>query len=814
MLFNYLKVTFRNLWKEKLNAFINLLGLSIGIACAILIILYVTDELTFDKFHSKIDDLYRVKTLLSRGGEERVEGMAPFVFATTAAEAIPEIEGITVHTSYSDVIEHEGQTFRETMTLVGGDFFNMFDFDVIHGSTHQLLDDPSSIVIDESTAVKYFGQSDVVDQVLRITIGGELKDYTIKAVITDVPSNSSLQFNILMGDANLKSLFEERQLSHWFMIAGEVYVLLREGTDPKVVEAKFPAMLESAMGEEMFTRANAKNELQPMRDIHLGENISGIAPVSDRKYTIILTGIAFLILLIASINFVTITLAKSITRMKEIGVRKSIGAYKSQLVFQFLTEAIFLALLALGAGLLMVWAVLPLFNELAQKSLIFQLTPLNSLIFLGLTLVIGIIAGFYPAIVLSRFNPTTILKGEVNVGSGRQWLRTVMVGGQFVLTIFLISSTLIMRDQLNYLQEKNLGFDKELLVEVPLNVESRGGMRQSIIDGFEKSKIYENALRSNAEINGTFVSSHTFGPGSWTNIGYPNEDGSMNEFFFNTVSPEFVAVLGLTIVQGRSFEVNNEVDNTRSIIVNEAFVKAYNLEFPIGARIPSDDFDEHEIIGVVQDFNFASLHMPVEPLVLAINTNIGFSGAHGIDLNSSPVPKVVARVQSGSIQESLDYMEEKWGETYPGEPFSYQFVDELLTEQYQQEQNLGKLVTSASILAVLIGGLGLFALSMLTMTARSKEMSIRKVLGASNKTIVYVLSKGYVLLILVAMAISIPLSYQAMNNWLNDFEFRITIGPSIYIAAGFVALLIAFLSIGYHSLKLAISSPVDGLRSE
>ena len=814
MLFNYLKITLRNLWKEKLNTFINLAGLSIGIACAILIVMYVSDELTFDKFHSRIDDLYRVKTVFSRNGEDRTEGMAPFIFAPTAREAIPEIEGISIHTSYSDVIEHQGEVFRETFTVASADFFNMFDFEVIDGSTARALEGPTNIIIDESTATKYFGRSDASGEVLSITIGGELKDFQIKAVIRDVPSNSSLQFNILMGEENLKLLFQESQLQHWFMIAGEVYVLLREGTDPAEVEAKFPEMLKSAMSDEMFERAQVKNLLQPMADIHLGENISGIAPVSDRKYTVILSAIAVLVLLIACINFVTISLAKSINRVKEIGVRKSIGAFKSQLIFQFLTEAILMAMLALGIGLLLAWAALPLFNELSQKTLVFNLQPANLLMYVSLALLVGLAAGFYPALVLSAFKPTQILKGDISVGSGKQVLRTVMVGLQFVLTIFLISSTLIMRQQMQYIQEKNLGFDREMLVEVPMNVETSGGMVQSIKEGVEKGEKFENLLKGVPEITSSMISSHTFGPGGWTKIGYHNEGGTMDEFFFNTVSADFASVLGLNFIQGRDFDADNESDALRSLIVNEAFVKQFELENPVGGQIPNDRFMDHEIIGVVEDFNFASLHMPVEPLALALNTDIGFSGAQSVNLNSSPIPKVVVRVEAGGIQKALEEMEEAWQMAYAGEPFSYQFIDELLAEQYIQEQNLSKLVTSASILAICIGSLGLFALSMLTISARSKEMSIRKVLGASDSRIVTSLSKGYLIMIIIALLISIPMSYQAMNNWLNDFEFRIAIGPAVYILAGLIALIIAFIAISYHSLKLAKSSPLEGLRSE
>jgi putative ABC transport system permease protein len=477
-------------------------------------------------------------------------------------------------------------------------------------------------------------------------------------------------------------------------------------------------------------------------------------------------------------------------------------------------ESVVLAFVSLLIGLLLVWLTLPLFNELAHKSLIFELNGVNILIYIGLTMLVAFLAGFYPALVLSGFKPTKILKGEVRVGSGKQGLRVIMVAAQFVVTIFLITSTLIMRKQMNYMQNMNLGFDKEQLIMVPINVSSNGGDVQPLVDGMEKGQRLKNLLEQEPLLTSIAITSHSFGPGSWTDISFKDENDEDYHFFYNAVGPNYINTLGMEIVDGRDFEKENEADKRRSIIVNEAFVKAYNLENPIGKRIPNNKFDDHEIIGVIKNFNFASLHAPVEPLILSINPKIAFSGALGINLNSDPTPKLAIRIAGAKFQTVLPIIEAKWDEAYPGEPFDFHFVDETLDSQYEAEQNLGKLVTTASILAIIIGSMGLFALAMLTMTARYKEMSIRKVLGASNANVAIVLSKSYMILIAVALVISVPFSYKVMSSWLDEFAYRTTIGMDTFLMAGLISIIIAWLAISYHSIKMAINNPVDGLRSE
>ena len=814
MLRNYIKITVRNIFKYKIFSFINIFGLALAITCSIIVIFFVRNELTFDQFHTKADRIYRPYTEFKRMAREGKSVHTPFIMGKQLKDNYPEIESYTILTSFFNQVYKDDLSFPEEIHVASEDFFNIFTFSVLEGDTKDALSDPSTIVITREMANKYFGNTNAINKLLRIEVGGMNKDFIVRAVLNNIPSNSSIRFNMLISDLHTKDIFPEPMLTSWNMITGETYLLVHENTDLEVLVPKFSSLVEQVMGDEL-EEVKFAIFLQPLKDIHLNTDLpEGNVPVSDPKYTLILAGIAALILLIACINFVTLSLGRSFSRAKEIGIRKSTGANRKQIIFQFLSESIILAIIALIIGLLLAYFVLPLFNELAEVDLPFVLDLPNALLILSIAVVTGFLAGIYPALIISGFKPLDIIKSDLRLGKGNNTLGSILVTGQFALTVFMIACTVIMKDQLNFLQNKNLGFDKEHVIVVPVRVGEAKGLIDVVKKGVERARIFDNELQGIPEILSTGIASHTFEPGGWTHIGYNDENDEIKWFYFNTINEGFIPSLNMEIVQGRNFEKENQTDLKRSVIVNETFVKDFELEDPIGDRIPHEPFTDHEIVGVVKDFHIASLHTKINPLMMAMNVEIGFSGANNVNISSSEVPKLFIKLEGGKIQEGLGSVRSAWDKVFPGEPFDYSFIDDNLREQYEREQNLSKVVTSSSLLAIIIGCLGLFGLSALSLSGRLKEISIRKVFGATKANIFMILSKRFLFLLIIAVIISFPVTINIMNKWLAEFEYKINIGAASLILAALISLAVLVISISYQGFSAIRTNPAETLRNE
>ena len=815
MLYNYLKIAWRNLWKNKVSTSINIIGLSIGIACSILIILFVKNEWTYDVFLIKSDRIYRPWVESERrSGEVNTSVFTPHIMGSQMKEHFEGVEAATTFNSFAEQVAYKEHSFEETINIASADFFKIFDFQVADGGLTEVLDHPNNIVITREIKEKYFGSQPVIGQEMNIRIGDEDRGFVVKAILENIPSNSSLQFDFLISDVNAKYLFPEQMLTSWFMISGVNYILLKEGVTAQDMEAQFPSLVQQVIGDRLRDRKYDLH-LQSITDIHLNNEIpAGFASVSDPKYTFILVGIAGLILILACINFMILSIGGAMTRAKEIGVRKVVGAGKGQLMRQFLSESVLLAIIALIIGLIMAYLCLNLFNELSGKRLVMDLDFMNIMLFIALTAIVGIAAGVYPALILSGLKPVKTLKGNMKSGGGKEVFKKVLVGSQFVLSIFLVSTTIIMQQQLTYLQNKNLGFDQEQLIDVPININNGRGIRSSIVDGFAKSKTFKQALKNNPEVLSVSASSQDFGRGNWMQIGFEDAQNDHHNFYMNVVDHDYLQTLKIRVLEGRDFSEEIPADERRSIIVNDAFVKAFGLVNPVGKRIPNLEFADHEIIGVVEDFHFASLHSPIEPVVLLINPEIGLSGAHDISINSNPNPKMMIRLASNDIPATILAINELWNEVYPGEPYNYDFVDEVLNTQYNEEQNLGEIVGASTTLAVIIACLGLFGLASLTMSSQIKEVSVRKVLGASVSNIIVLLSRGYILLIVVALAISVPGTYYFSKEWLKAFEYKINVGVDAFLLAGAISIVVAIITISYQCIKVSMTNPAQILSTE
>lgn len=817
MIKNYVLIAWRSIGRNKVHGAINILGLAMGIACCVLIVLFVRDEWTFDTFHTKADRIYRAYAREDWGENQQFFNTStPFPMGPALKDNFPEVEYQVRFNKIGTQVKVGSEQFTETVAIGGQDFFKVFDFVLEAGEPGNLLSSQQAVVLTHDMSRKYFGDANPVGRQLSIQLGESFEEFVVSGVTRNIPANSSIQFGILISDLNFPRLYPAQALtSAWFNINPETYVLLRAGADYREMEKKFPSVFRTILGPENYEKSKYAPGLQPLTKIHLDADYPvALAPVSNPRYSYILGGIALLLLVVACINFVTLSVGRSIQRAKEVGIRKVAGAFRRQLVFQFIGEAVIVTLIALFVGLVLAGMALPLFNDLAGKQLSLGADGFMWLVALFLILVIGVLAGSYPALVLSNFKPIEILKGKIQAGSSKQALRKVLVGVQLVLSIFLVSSTLVMQRQLTFLQNKNLGFDKEQLAVVEMNVQRKGRLTERIKAGFEKCEQFKTELAAIPDVVAAAGSAHDFGNGGWVSIGYTDDKGTYRTFDVNIVDDDYLPTMKMEMVKGRMFSDSIASDVRRAVIVNEAFAREYGWEDPVGKRIPGKGFQDHEIIGVVKDFNYAALYSRIQPLILVMDPLIPLSGSENIDIQNDPIPKLMIRLRPGNMLGAIAEVKGIWNKLAGDEEFRFTFVDETLAAQYRNDQNLGKIVSVATVLAMIIGSLGLYALASLAMQNRAREISIRKVMGATEKSMLVLLSKDYVYLMLVSLAVSIPITWYAMSRWLLSFEYRVSMGWEVFLWAGGLSFAVASLAISYHALKTAWTRPAETLKYE
>ncbi len=816
MLKNYLTVAFRSMWKSKAHSSINILGLGLGIGCCILIALYVNDEWSFDLFHSKADRIYRVFVKENWGENQQFfNTVTPFPMGPVLKENFQEVEKQARFVKSGVQVKVGEDQFSETLSIAGEDFFDVFDFEIVRGNSRGALSKQNNIVVSDWLARKYFGEADPINKTISIQLGETFEDFNVVAV-AKIPTNSSLQFYLLISDLIFPRLYNQQTLtSGWFNVNPETYVLLQEGASPQNVVSKFPSLFKTLLGDEEFKNSGYEPGLQPLATIHSDTSFPvGIAPVSNPKYAYILAAIAILILIVGCINFVTLSVGRSISRAKEVGIRKVVGAQRKEIIFQFIGEAVIVTLLSMMVGLALSILTLPLFNELSGKQLNYPFNFFLLTIVFALLTVIGLVSGSYPAFVLSSFKPISILKGGSPGGNSKQRFRKVLVGVQLSLSVFLISSTLLMRQQLNYLQNKNLGFDKEQLAVIQLNVPRGGRLAERVKAGFEKAEQFKGELARFPDVLSVCASSHDFGNGNWTNVGYTDDGGTYRTFNLNTVDDEYLSTLSMELTQGRNFSDDIPSDKRRSVMVNEAFVKEYGWAEALGKKIPGKNFSEHEIIGVVKDFNYSSLYTKVQPLVMTQDPSIILSGVENINIDNTPVPKLFIRLKPGNMVAAIDQVKGVWNKITGEQEFTFAFVDQALNDQYRSDQNLGRIISIATTLAMLIGCLGLYALASIAMQNRTREVCIRKVMGATERSLLLLLSKDFMMLVLISVAVSVPVTVLFMRNWLSTFEYCISLGWEVFALAGALSLVIALFTISYHTIKTALTQPAKALKYE
>lgn len=812
MLTHYFTIALRSLWRTKAHTAINIIGLSLGIVCCLLIALFVIDEFSFDNFHRKGERIFRVYGKERVGGVDQINTLTPFQMGPALRDNLPEVEACVRFSKTRSQVKIGETHYSEVVTIVDKEMLDVFDFPLLKGDGKRALEHPTDVVLSESAARKYFGDTDPVGKAMSILQLDTFIEFTVTGVIK-IPANSSIHFSLLVPAQNLEKLYPQQRLTSWFNVEPETYVLLKPGGE-NTATSKFPALFERLLGAEEFRNAHYGAGLQPLSEVHLSTDIPvGLAEVSNPKYSYILSAIALLILVIACINFVTLSVGRSLQRAKEVGVRKVVGAARSQLIFQFIGEAVLVTLISLFIGAVTSALLIPFFNDLTGKALVIHFDTATIGIALTLLLVIGLIAGSYPAFILSGFGPAAILKGGVKGGSKQQF-RRVLVGIQLALSVFLITSTLAMRDQISYLQNKDLGFNKAQLISLQINVPRGPGLNQRIATGFATAERLKAGIESIPDVVDVFAASHDFGSGAWMNVGFTDDHDTYRTFDVLIVDERYLSAMGIGMVQGRGFIAGDESDKRHSVIVNESFVKTFGWKHPIGERIPGKDFIEHEVVGVVKDFHYASLYAKVQPLAIVQNGAIISSGIENVNIDNTPVPKLMIRIAGGNVMATLEKIKSAWLQMTHGEEFAFAFADEAIAGQYRADQNLGKLVKIAAIIAIVIGSLGLYGLTSLTMQARVKEVGMRKVLGATERSLLMLLSKDFLKLALVSLLMSIPVTIYAMNSWLSGFEYRIKLGWQIFAMAGVLSLAIVFITISYQTVKAAWTKPVEVLKHE
>jgi putative ABC transport system permease protein len=800
---NYLKTSLRYLLRYKTYTAINTLGLAVGITCCILIMLFVRSEFSYDRFNTKADRIYRIWQTEKFQGQEFKNTVTPIPMGPAMQSSFPEVEAMCRIYTTNTLIKVNNNSFNESFTMVDSSLFKIFDFKLIQGDGSNPFPTSNSAIVTPKIAKKYFGNTDPMGKNFEMQLGDTKQLFTITGIVAAAPEESSIKYDILISYSNERLIFSERMLHSWFNVFGETYVLLRKDVQPASLAKKFQPMLKQQLGDD-YGSEQFDMYLQPITTIHLDSSLpSGIQPVSNPKYSYILATIGILILLVACINFITLSVGRSTTRAVEVGVRKALGAERKQLIRQFWGEALLVTFVSVVIGLVVAIALLKPFNQVVNRHLIFHLDPLFILYFIALIVVIALIAGIYPAIILSGFNPIEVLKGKLRTKDSAGLFRKGLIVGQFVASIVMIICTIVIGKQMNYLQHKDLGYKKDQVIIIPTN--------KKRAEAYPLTHLYKIELSKYPEVLGTSASIYSFSETPWVNLGYSDDKKGYHSFQYNEVDASFIETMQIPILQGRSFQTQNPADTNNSIIVNETLLKEYGIKDPIGKR-----FGKYSqlIVGVTKDFNYESLHTKIEPLVLSLKLDTIARQSNDISFANSPQPRISVRMKAGNVQDNINILKKAWQAVAPNQDFEYHFLDESLGAAYEQEQKSATVVKIASGLSIFIACMGLFGLATLTVTRRTKEIGIRKVLGANATQLVKLLSKDFLLLIVIAALVAFPLAWWAMNKWLSDFAYRTSISWWVFAIAAIVSIVIAFVTISTQAVKAALMNPVQSLRTE
>jgi putative ABC transport system permease protein len=799
MFHNYFKTAWRNLWKNKIYSTINIVGLAIGMAACIVILLFVFYEKSFDNLHTK--NLYRLNEVQKFPGmvSSQKVALSMFPMGPTLKKEFPEIKNFTrIHwTNKYQMTYGEKRIYFSESFFVDSTFLQLFDFKLIKGNRKTVLQKPNSVVLTEASAEKLFGKENPMGKTIT-HYGGDTTSFIVTGILQNVPQNSQLQFDALY---SFSSIYQPWMFTNWGGNWLDTYFELTPNTNVAELEKKFPAYLKKYMSQNDNWK-NYELFLLPLKDVHAGATDIGLDYLNyqkfDKNYTNIFFAIALIVLLIACINFMNLSTARSAERAKEVGIRKSVGAHRWQLSMQFISESVILSLIALVLAIILVELCLPYVNNLSQRHLTLPLFS-NVLVFLFVvvgTLIIGILSGLYPAAYLSAFQAVKVLKGSVQTGKNKSLLRNTLVVTQFASAIFLMIATIFAMKQLRYMQGCDTGFSRDQVVTIPLNeITFR---KYDVI----KQELLQNTLVSAVTGAQDVLGSHLDQSGIQFIGDGPRRDLTSTRLI---VDHDYLTLYKISLLMGRNFS-NEPSENGKEYIINEALAKELLKDNPkkqmswlLGKNFGFDSLGK--IIGIAKDFNFNSLHYKVETMFMFNQKDWGFSN-------------ISVKINGTRAKDAIAYIQSVWQKNCPDVPFEYQFLDDHFAEVYQADSQVSSIVGILAALAIIISCLGLFGLASHAAERRVKEVGIRKVLGASVQNIVAMLSKDFLKYVFIAALIALPLAWFSVHKWLQDYAYRVDISWWIFLLAVLVAMLIALITISFQAIKAAVANPVKSLRTE
>lgn len=796
MIKNYIKVALRNIVRHPTYACINIIGLSIGIVCSLLLLLFILDELSYDSQHKNADRIYRIVSHIKTLDTELTIATSMSPIGPTLYSDYSEVESFLRIKNNGELLVMSGQNkfYEEKIYTVDSSFFDFFDFKLTHGNPRTCLVEPNSMVISETLAAKYFANDNPIGKTLKT--GGEEIPRKVTGVMQDAESNSHIHPNGLISYSSLPPTGQ----IEWGNLNDHTYILLPKSYNIDLFQRNFEAVNEKYI-RPLFEQFNAQANfiLQPLSSIHLHSKLEGeIEPTGDIYYIYIFGAISVFMLIIASINYMNLATARSANRSREVGIRKAMGSYKLQLIGQFMSESIVITLLAVVISSILVFFLIPGFNELTGKSLSldFLTNPIVVLVLLGIVVLVGLVGGSYPSFFLANFDPSEVLKGKYSGKRGNAQLRKILVITQFSISLVMVISTWVVFDQLQYLKNKELGFNKDRVLRIALN-----GPQAT-----QKYEVLKNAMLAHPNIEA--IGSGRSTPGgnnlSMNGISVESEDGMMIEKVFQTIyiDNEYLNTLEIPLVSGRNFSRNVQLDTSQSVIVNEEMVKHMGWENPLGKKfgvIVNENLEmkSMHVVGVIKDFHLRALKEPILPVVVR---------------NTVENDNMLVRLKPEDIPGTIKFMEKSWSDIISNRPFEYNFIEQDFNKQYEADQKRGEVFGIFAIFTIMISCLGLFGLASFTAENRRKEIGIRKVVGASVSGIVFMMSLEFLKLVLAAVLIAFPVAYIIMGQWLEEFAFRMEMSPISFLLSALLTLLIAFITVSYHSITSAISNPSNALR--